>query len=148
VNKIADAEFPRFVTHRLVKSEDINHHGTLFAGRTAEWFVESGFVAATYLIRPTNLVCLKIHGLLFTKPVRLGDIIRFWSTSVYAGKTSIITYIEAAIRRNDYEAIVDGFITFVHVDENTNACPHGIILEPKTDEDRKLWEKARELVRK
>jgi len=30
------------VTMRLVKSEDLNHHGTLFAGRTAEWFVESG----------------------------------------------------------------------------------------------------------
>jgi hypothetical protein len=29
---------------RLVKSEDLNHHGTLFAGRTAEWFVESGFL--------------------------------------------------------------------------------------------------------
>ena len=32
------------VTMRLVKSEDLNHHGTLFAGRTAEWFVESGFI--------------------------------------------------------------------------------------------------------
>ena len=33
-------------TSRLVKSEDLNHHGTLFAGRTAEWFVEAGFVSA------------------------------------------------------------------------------------------------------
>ena len=31
---------------RLVKSEDLNHHGTLFAGRSAEWFVEAGFIAA------------------------------------------------------------------------------------------------------
>ncbi|NTU75550.1 MAG: acyl-CoA thioesterase, partial [Anaerolineaceae bacterium] len=34
------------VTQHLVKSEDLNHHGTLYAGRTAEWFVESGFIAA------------------------------------------------------------------------------------------------------
>ena len=40
------------VTSRLVKSEDLNHHGTLFAGRTAEWFVESGFIAATSLLNP------------------------------------------------------------------------------------------------
>jgi hypothetical protein len=53
---------------------------------------------------------------------------------VYAGKTSIITYTEAALRKDHYEAIVDGFITFVHVDKNTNASPHGIILEPKTEE--------------
>ena len=32
-------------TCRLIKSEDLNHHGTLFAGRCAEWFVESGFIA-------------------------------------------------------------------------------------------------------
>ena len=25
----------------LIKSEDLNHHGTLFAGRTAEWLVEA-----------------------------------------------------------------------------------------------------------
>ncbi len=30
------------VTNRFVKSEDLNHHGTLFAGRTSEWFVETG----------------------------------------------------------------------------------------------------------
>ena len=44
---------------RLVKSNDLNHHGTLFAGRTAEWFVESGFIAAAGVLDPKNLVCLK-----------------------------------------------------------------------------------------
>jgi len=32
--------------YHLIKSEDLNHHGTLFAGRGAEWMVEAGFVAA------------------------------------------------------------------------------------------------------
>lgn len=35
-----------FKISHLVKSEDLNHHGTLFAGRTAEWLVEAGFVTA------------------------------------------------------------------------------------------------------
>jgi len=26
-----------FSSYHLVKSEDLNHHGTLFAGRSAEW---------------------------------------------------------------------------------------------------------------
>ena len=34
--------FQTLVTNRFVKGEDLNHHGTLFAGRAAEWFVESG----------------------------------------------------------------------------------------------------------
>lgn len=29
-----------FKISHLIKSEDLNHHGTLFAGRTAEWLVE------------------------------------------------------------------------------------------------------------
>ncbi|MDP2989667.1 MAG: hypothetical protein Q8O57_03775 [Kiritimatiellota bacterium] len=41
-----------YVTNHLVKSEDLNHHGTLYAGRTAEWFVESGFIAAASLTHP------------------------------------------------------------------------------------------------
>lgn len=140
--------FPSFITHRLIKSEDLNHHGTLFAGRTAEWFVESGFVAATSYVKPDRLVCLKIHGLLFTKPARLGDIIRFESRAVYAGRSSIITNIQAAVRRDDFEVLVDGFITFINVDEQTNACPHGIILAPKTPQDRELWQKAKALTGK
>ena len=32
--------------YHLVKSEDLNHHRTLFAGRGAEWLVEAGFIAA------------------------------------------------------------------------------------------------------
>lgn len=47
----------QFTTYHLVKSEDLNHHGTLFAGRGAEWFVESGFIAAANLVNPKNLIC-------------------------------------------------------------------------------------------
>ncbi|MDP4267148.1 MAG: acyl-CoA thioesterase, partial [Bacteroidota bacterium] len=54
-------------TTRLVKSEDLNHHGTLFAGRTAEWFVECGFISAAELVGAEQIVCLKIHGMYFTR---------------------------------------------------------------------------------
>ena len=37
---------PVYKTYHLVKGEDLNHHGRLYAGRNAEWFVESGFIAA------------------------------------------------------------------------------------------------------
>jgi acyl-CoA hydrolase len=58
------------VTMRLVKSGDLCHHGTLFAGRTSEWFVESGFIAPTSLLNPRNVVCPKILGMFFSKPPR------------------------------------------------------------------------------
>jgi acyl-CoA hydrolase len=71
-----------YTTHHLVKSEDLNHHGSLYAGRCAEWFVESGFIAAAALTRPQNIVCLQIHGMHFTRPIRLGEVVCFESQVV------------------------------------------------------------------
>jgi acyl-CoA hydrolase len=138
-------EYP---THRLVKSEDLNHHGTLYAGRSAEWFVESGFVAASSLINPKNLICLKIHGMHFSSPVLPGECICYNSKIVYSGKSSLIAYIKVAKVRKPDVIIVDGFITFVHVDEDTTPRSHGIIIEPETDEDIMLNKRASELGKK
>ena len=68
-----------FTTYRLVKSEDLNHHKTLFAGRGAEWFVEAGYIAATSMVNPENLVCAKIHGMRFDT----GDWAEYLTANIY-----------------------------------------------------------------
>jgi acyl-CoA hydrolase len=129
---------------RLVKSEDLNHHGTLFAGRTAEWFVESGFIAAASLLNPQNIVCLKIHGMYFTKPAKSGDVLKFSSKVVFAGRSSITSYVH--VENNGSEKpLVDGFVTFIHVDENTRPAPHFLEINPETETDRVLYETAKNL---
>lgn len=129
------------ITMRLIKSEDLNHHGTLFAGRTAEWFVESGFIAASALLEPKNVVCLKIHGMYFTSPAHPGEVLKFDSRIVYAGKSSLIAYIK--VTKAGYEkALVDGFVTFIHVNADTHPTPHNIEVQAVTEEDRKLMEAA------
>ena len=55
---IQKKEIKPYTTYRLIKSEDLNHHGTLFAGRSAEWFVESGFIAASSIINPNTTIFL------------------------------------------------------------------------------------------
>ena len=55
----------KIVNYKMIKSEDLNHHGTLFAGRCSEWFVESAFIGAASKLDPKHTVCLKIHGLEF-----------------------------------------------------------------------------------
>lgn len=129
------------ITMRLVKSEDLNHHGTLFAGRTAEWFVESGFIAAASLLEPKNVVCLKIHGMYFTKPAKPGEVLIFDSKIVYTGKTSLVSYIKVN-KADSGKPLVDGFITFIHVDEETLPAPHFIEVQPETDEDKGLFSLA------
>jgi acyl-CoA hydrolase len=129
------------VTARLVKSEDLNHHGTLFAGRTAEWFVESGFIAATSSLNPQSVVCLKIHGMFFTKPARSGDVLKFSSSIVYTGRTSLTVYVHVE-KRGEVKPLVDGFVTFIHVDENTKPSPHYLVIEPVTEEEKRLYAAA------
>lgn len=120
----------------LVKSEDLNHHGTLFAGRSAEWLVESAFVAAASQHgRPQDVLCVNIHGFTFKKPVHKGDIITFLSKVAKIGKTSITVYVKAMSEIHG-TTHVDGFLTFVCVDPDTAAKrPHGILLDEPADQE-------------
>ena len=133
-----------YVINHLVMSEDLNHHGTLFAGKTAMWFVESGFIAAASLTTPEHIVCLNIHGMLFMKPIHNGSIVRFESRVVFAGETRLVSYIKVVDNSND-DFLVDGFITFIHVDKNARRIPHGVVIEATDPDDVALQQKAREL---
>ncbi len=128
------------IINRLVKSEDLNHHGTLFAGRAAQWFVEAGFIAAASVTNPANIVCANIHGMIFKKPVRNGSIIRFESRVVLAGKTSLVSYVKVSDRG---EFLVDGFLTFVHVDLKGRPIPHGISAETDDPDVLELQRRAK-----
>jgi acyl-CoA hydrolase len=130
--------------HHVVMGADLNHHGTLFAGQGAKWFVEAGFIAAANLTAPANIVCVNIHGMLFKKPVPAGTIIRYESKVVLTGNTRLVTYVRVVKSKNG-EFIVDGFMTFVHVGLDGQPIPHGITVEAVTEEDLALQEKAKAL---
>lgn len=133
-----------YKVYHLVKTGDLNHHGTLFAGRTAEWFVETGFIAAASLSKPENIVCLNIHGMKFSRPVPKGAILCLESRVVLAGQTSLVAHIQSVFNG---EVILKGFITFVHVDEDGQPTPHHLTVEAHTDEEKRLQEEARRLHR-
>lgn len=132
------------VVNHLVRSEDLNHHGTLFAGKTAMWVVESGFIAAASLTHPEHIVCLNIHGMLFKKPIRNGQVVRFESRVVLAGKTRLVSYVKV-VNNADDDFLLDGFISFIHVDLQGKPVPHGIVIEATDPEDVALQERARAL---
>jgi len=129
-----------YITNRLVKNEDLNHHGTLYAGRSAEWFVEAGFIAAAGLTRPENIVCLKIHGMTFLRPVRGGDIVTFESRIILAGSSSLHAYVSM---KSKGEPVMDGFITFVHLDKEGRARPHGLEITSTSKDDLALVERLK-----
>lgn len=117
----------KYETIHLVKGEDLNHHGTLFAARVASWFVESGFIAAASEYKsPSNIVCRNVHGMSFKKPIKNGAVIKFISRVAYCGKTSMMVHV--LVKNSITEDIViDGFLTFVTINEETgNKIEHNI----------------------
>ena len=139
-------ELKSVITHLLVKSEDLNHHKTLFAGRCAEWFVESSFIAVASYLTPESVVCLKIHGMEFLHPIHSGDILTFESKIVANGKSTLTAFTRIYKDKTPEITFSDGFATFVHVDENTKPQAHGIMITPKTEEDVRLYEEAKNLI--
>jgi acyl-CoA hydrolase len=131
----------------FVKSEDLNHHGTLYAGRCVEWMVEAGLIAACDVTQSEAIVCMRINGLLFRKPVPKGTLVAIHSTVAYAGRTSLMSYVHVSNKITG-EFIVDGFFTYVYVDDNGKAQPHGITITPETEEEIKVAEEAMNFVDK
>jgi len=132
-------------TSRLIKSEELNHHGTLYAGRLAEWFVEASFSAAAIAVKnPDQIVCLKLHGLTFKKPAKKGDLLQLNSQVVAHGKTSITVYCEA-ISGITSEVFVDGFVTFVSVNDAGEKMSHDLNMSFDTPELIELNKEAKNL---
>lgn len=139
-----EPRFQKSITNRLVTYSALNHHGTLFAGKGAEWFVESGFIAAATLTAPENIVCAQVHGMIFRRPVPKGSIVHCESSVVKTGRTSITVYVLFTDNKSGAH-IVDGFLSFVHVDSQGKPIPHNLNFEPKTAEEIELHNRAKAL---
>lgn len=136
-----------YETLQLVKSEDLNHHGTLFAARAAAWLIEAGFTTAACEHGDTDEIVLRnLQSMSFSKPVQKGTVVRFESRVVAAGNTSLTVAVTAKNALTGEQAI-EGFITFVTIDKDTaGKKTHNIVLDEATDEEELLLrEKAAQL---
>ena len=130
------------VTRHFVKNEDLNHHGTLFAGRIAEWFVEAGLMTAATFIPADNIVLLNINNATIYNPIELGDIAIFTGKIVLTGKTSLVVHLSINVADKE---IAKGFITFICVNKDMRPIAHGIEIEVESEEDLALQNRAIEL---
>lgn len=134
-----------FETSKLVKGEDMNHHDTLFAGRMAEWFAEASFLGASHLYGKygelDHLVAVEVQSMKYLGPSFNGDMIRFVSTGIQAGRTSLTVYTKA-LRNNTDIKVAEGFVSFVCIDGDKKKIPHNIVIEePSTEEEKTLVER-------
>lgn len=137
-----------YATLHLVKQEDLNHHGTLFAARAAAWVVEAGFATAACEHGNTDDIVLRnLQNMSFFKPVKPGTVVNFTGKVVYVGNSSMVVAVMAKDAVSG-EAAIEAFITFVTIDkENGGKKSHGLLLDETTDaEELVLREKAEKLM--
>lgn len=127
----------------LIRPEDLNHHGTLFAGQMAKWLVEAGLIMASRLTgKPEDIVCVQLHGMTFKKPANNGDLLEIKSRVAYLGSTSI-TVCSQVFRKKEVAPLVTSMATFVTVDKENRPYMHGFKLaEEYIARNRDIYEEA------
>jgi len=125
----------QYETSHLIKYEDLNHHGTLFAVRAAGWFVEAAFVAAGCACGTTEgIVCRNLHQMSFRRPVKKGTILRFLARVVFTGKSSFMVMVRAVDALED-TVCIEGMVTFVATDGRGGKREHHICLDEPCDDE-------------
>ncbi len=140
-------DLPTITASHLAKSVDLNHHGTLFAGRMAEWVVEVGFLTAREVLacEPRQLVCACLDRLDFTRSVPSGSTVVIVGRAAHVGRSSVAIFMEASLLTGGVPVpVTAGYATFVHIDKD-GATPHGVKVEvPREPVARARWDQVLE----
>jgi acyl-CoA hydrolase len=130
-------------TTQLVKSEDLNHHRTLYAGRCVEWSVQMAYIAAENCFdEARSVVFMSIRSLSMRTPAQLGEIIQFTGRVDYIGESTIGIRVDGKKLqpKGEQKTVVTGTFLFCTVDEDGKAAPHGLpALAPGSDAARGRW---------
>lgn len=123
-----------YSSSHLVLNGDLNHHATLYAGRTVDWMVEAAFnCAAQEHGIPDELVCIKIDEIIYKQPVEVGDVFIISARVVRASGSSIVVHVEATTQMSRLSC-VEGYITFVSWDSRSRTSkPHRLKLDETAD---------------
>lgn len=117
------------INHRYVRMEEMNHHGSLYAGVLTDWMTEAAFFGVVQtLSRRDNIVMCAVQDFRFIAPVSLGDILSFQYELVKTGRTSLTIAVEARNMLNPETIYASCQVIFVNTDEHGKSTPHGLTL--------------------
>ena len=124
----------------MIRPEHLNHHGSLYAGRAADWMMETTFFAACLAHGDKEgLMYRNTHEFSFTKPILNGDIVRVESTIVRVGKKSLTMYCGFVNEETGLTHAV-GYTTFVTINPKTlKSEEHSIVLDETDDKEELSW---------
>jgi acyl-CoA thioesterase YciA len=110
----------------VMMPRDTNPHGTIFGGVILSYIDMAGAIAARreVLLRGGNsaavLVTVAINRVEFKRPVLVGDVVRFRTTPVRWGRTSLTMHVDVVAERGpEVIPVTDAEVVYVAVDPTT-----------------------------
>ena len=105
---------------------DTNANGDIFGG----WVMAQVDLAGSVIpARHTKgrMATVAVKEFVFKQPVRLGDILSFYSSLVRVGRTSVTVWVEVFAERfraqGEYVKVTEATLTYVAIDDNGRPRP-------------------------
>ncbi len=123
---MAESSKPYLAIQVPMMPKDTNRHGTIFGGLLLSYIDLAGAIAAQRELQlrggnpRASFVTVAINRVEFKKPVLVGDVVRFETTIVRVGRTSITVHINVHAERGaETINVTEAEGTFVGVDLST-----------------------------
>lgn len=109
----------------LAMPSDTNQNGDIFGGWLLGQMDIAGNIFA-YKIAKGRAVTVAVDGMVFHKPVYVGDVVSVYSNLIKVGRSSISVHVEAWVMRRKEDNLLhvtDGNFTYVAIDDNNRPRP-------------------------
>ncbi|MEK6982898.1 MAG: acyl-CoA thioesterase [Candidatus Micrarchaeota archaeon] len=128
----------------VVMPGQTNHYGNFFGGLLVAQMDKTAGIAATRYCQTDN-VTASIGKIVFTKPVRLGEVVVTHARVTYVGKTSMLLKVTAHSENpkgERKEVVESAYMVFVAIEKNgkPKSVPEPVL---ETKEERELFEEGR-----
>jgi acyl-CoA thioesterase YciA len=103
--------------------KDTNSHGTIFGGIILSYIDLAGAVEAG---KVTNqfYVTKAMKEVSFKEPVRVGEVVSFYTSTTRVGRTSISVHVDVEVVRGEKEVhVTQADLTYVCIDEHCRPTP-------------------------
>ena len=106
--------------------KDTNAHGTIFGGVILSYIDQAGAVEAKH--HGTQfLVTVAMREVVFHEPVKVGDLVSFYTRLVRIGRTSITVSVEVYSQTGEGTGnrvkVTEAEVTYVNLDKNRRPLP-------------------------
>jgi acyl-CoA thioesterase YciA len=114
------------ITTKVCMAKDIGVHGNLFGGNMMAYVDESAAAFVCQICNTPRMVTVRVSEFEFKRPVKVGNILKFYGEVVRFGTTSITVSIvvkKHSVYTQEEDIVTSTNMTFVRIDDEGTPIP-------------------------